>query len=107
MSSGNTDAQSDDIYCLIDLSGKNQTFNFLCSYGYQPVQYEATGTIDGKTYTTNSPITCDSYYGSSNGKSWFMETARLSINLALVFLDDYINQKIPEIDITDLGFANF
>ena len=95
-------------YILIDLSATDRNFSYFCLYGHEVRECESRGKIDGSTYSTNSPISCDAYYGSSSQRAWFMETTRLYVNLALLFLDSFLDQSVrPSIDITDLGFANF
>ena len=107
LSEGDEATDTDDDYVSIDLSGKNQKFEYYCAYGYQPTDYYTIGLIDGKTHTSNSPISCDTYYGASTKRPWFMEYTRLSIDITIKFLRSYLQQCVPEITINDLGFANF
>ncbi len=107
LSEGDQDTNSDDDYVSIDLSGKNQKFEYYCAYGYQPTDYYTIGLINGKTHTSNSPISCDTYYGDSSKRTWFMEYTRLSVDIAIKFLRSYLEQNVPEITINDLGFENF
>ena len=107
LNDNDSSTSSDDGWIAIYIRENSQKFQYCCQYGYQPAANEAYGFINGSTYTTNSPVSCDTYYGNSNERTWFMEYTRISINLALAFLDDYIDQCVPGITIKDLGFANF
>lgn len=96
---------SSDGYCLLDLSNPDGNYEYWCSYGYNPSLCDSFGKIAADTYTSNSPLVCDEYHGPSEMRAWFLEYSRLSVNLNVVFLGDYISQCIPEISLEDLGFS--
>ena len=98
---------ADNWYFNIKLNGKNNVFEFYSAYGYKPTLCSSIGTINGKTYTDNSPISCDNYSGDSSVKVDFMESSRLGINVALEFLNNFLEKNVPQITLADLGFEVF
>ncbi len=107
LKSGDNGDDSDTQYVSVDLISKNQKFKAYCSYGYNPVDTQALFELDGKTFTSNSPITCTNYDGDSSNRPNFMEYSRQGIDLALSFLENYLIEKSVGITLADLGFTAY
>lgn len=100
--------ERNNLNIIIYLSSKTKNFDYQSSAGTTQNRLAyAKGKIDGKTYTTNSPITCEEYDGVLSNRSIFLEDIRIMAKVAILFLDDYLTRMVPEIDIKDIGFANF
>ena len=85
----------------VNLFAKDKVFNYW--YYYKGVRI-AQGTIDGSTYTAESPIKCEVYNGASEYRSKHLDDARIYCNSAIRWLKKYLEENVPEISIKDLGF---
>jgi len=85
-------------------------YEYISSYYYRdtgsPV-YEAKGSIDAAVFTTNYPLTCSSYKGSSEDQDWFMELSRQGVCGALTLLKEFTKTEHLDYSFADFGFKKF
>ena len=67
---------------------------------------QAIGTMEPETFTTNSPLSCDVYEGTSGDRPQLLELGRLMSLMTLDWLDQLFAAYDMGITIADLGFSN-
>ena len=75
-------------------------------YGITFGNVEVTGYLDAKNYTSNYPLSDVHYSGPSSDKYYYVEYARLSINVLMAVLND-ITEQTEGLSMSDLGFKSY
>ena len=85
------------------LSDPNKRFKYV----FEKDSYYASGTINAKTFTQDTVITCDEYEGPSSKKDTVLKLAALLISIVPIHMN--IQFKLSSIDLThrDMGFENY
>lgn len=92
---------------------RDSTFIFcgivLSSYDYRTTfgDYHVTGCLDASSFTSNSPISYDSYTGPEGLKQDMLELARIMCNEQIDWLSWYLYNHNVGITIYDLGFTSY
>lgn len=90
--------------------GYNKTYEYLTSKYYRDTGVSlrsASGTIDPFTFYDGYPINCDSYQGSSNGQTEFMEESRVGICDLIRCLKQFVSAEKMDCTFADFDFVNF
>jgi len=86
------------------------TYEYISSYYYRnsgkPL-YEARGTIEADEFTSNYPLTCKKYTGSTERQGEFMEESRQGVCNLLECLAEFIRVEGLEYSFIDFGFTEF
>lgn len=67
----------------------------------------ATGYIDPAVFSEKYPLSCDDYYGSTDGQTDFMEESRVGICDVIKCLKKFVEVENMDCDFTDFDFVNF
>lgn len=67
----------------------------------------ATGYIDPAVFSEKYPLSCDSYIGSTEGQTDFMEESRVGICDLIKCLKEFVAVEKMECDFTAFDFLNF
>lgn len=90
--------------------GYNGKYEYLTSKYYRDTGSSfrsATGYIDPSVFSTKYPISCDSYDGSLDGQTEFMEESRVGICDLIYCLKNFIAVENMDCNFSDFGFVNF
>ena len=67
----------------------------------------ATGYIDPAVFSEKYPLSCDEYYGSTDGQTDFMEESRVGICDVIKCLKKFVEVEKMDCDFSDFEFVNF
>ncbi len=67
----------------------------------------ASGYIDPAVFSDTYPIPCDSYVGSADGQTEFMEESRVGICDLIRCLKEFVTIENMDCDFSDFDFVNF
>lgn len=88
----------------------NGKYEYITSYYYRDTGeplYEAKGTITAKDFTSNYPLNCTKYIGSTEKQNDFMEMSRIGICDLLACLERFIEVENIKYSFKDFGFLKF
>lgn len=101
-----TDNDGEDVYTAVYLYDNKSNYDIYSTYGTnKPYLCEAVSIINPKTFTSNSPIQCQSFKGQY--RDWFIENTRLSVNLVIAWAGDYLDYLNAGVSLADLGFKAY
>ncbi|MBO4584630.1 MAG: hypothetical protein J5756_06140, partial [Clostridia bacterium] len=103
------DTFSINIYIRVPKTYSGQ-YVYISSYYYRDTGeavYQAKGSIDAAEFTSNYPLKCTSYTGSSEDQDWFMELSRQGVCEALKLLKGFIKTEQLDYSFADFGFKKF
>lgn len=86
------------------------TYEYVSSYYYRDSGislYEARGTLEADKFTSNYPLTCTKYIGSTDHQNEFMEGSRQGVCDLLDCLAEFITVEGLEYSFSDFGFTAF
>ncbi len=90
--------------------GYNQKYEYLSSKYYRDngeSMRSASGTIDPSVFSDKYPLNCDSYIGSFEGQTEFMEESRVGICDLIKCLKVFVEKENLECEFSDFDFVNF
>lgn len=90
--------------------GFNKKYEYVSSKYYRDTGASlrsATGNIDPAVFSSNYPISCDKYEGSSDGQDQFMEDSRVGICDLIYCLKEFVKVENMECNFSDFEFVNF
>jgi transcriptional regulator with XRE-family HTH domain len=95
------------LYVPENHSGK---YEYISSYYYRDTGeplYEARGIITAKDFTSNYPLNCTKYIGSTDNQNSFMETSRQGVCDLIGCLERFIEVENIKYSFKDFGFLKF
>ncbi len=90
--------------------GYNHKYEYLSSKYYRDTGESlrsATGYIDPSVFSDSYPISCDSYEGSADGQTQFMEDSRVGICDLIKCLKQFVSVENMDCSFSDFEFINF
>lgn len=90
--------------------GYDHKYEYLTSKYYRDTGESlrsATGYIDPSVFSEKYPLSCDEYYGNTDGQTDFMEESRVGICDVIKCLKKFVEVENMDCDFTDFEFVNF
>ncbi len=88
----------------IVIPAEKEGYGYLYSLGEE---YGVIGYLNGDTFSSNSALTYEYFYGDTTYKNEVIDFVRETVVNLLNVTSDFIEENIPGITIKDLGFAKF
>lgn len=104
-----SDTQSINFYLRMR-GGYNKKYEYLTSRYYRSDGTSirsATGYINPAEFTDNYPLNCDSYQGSTDGQTEFMEESRVGMCDLIRCLKQFVKVEKMECDFSAFDFKHF
>lgn len=96
-------SKENDWFFTMHLSDADKNFD----YSYRSGKSEIKGKVNAKTFTRETVVDCDEFYGLSSGKEIMKEMASTTVRMAVHFLKLEIANYSMDVTIADLGFENY